>query len=269
MSVKMDWIEESKKFDLAAEVYDRFSPDYPEEIINTINSYQQLNADSRVLEVGTGTGIATDHFVGNGYRITGIDQGENLLQVAKDKYENLPKTDHGEDQVELICTPLQDWDVDMDSYDMMFSAQTFNWVPKPVGYKKVGKALKSGGSMHLFWNRYMHTEDDVSNELVKLLKKHGIISYTDEAGLESFKIRTTDTIGTSNYFGVVEVTDVPWHQEYTFNEFANYLKTLNFYIGMDNQEKHVLNVELMELFSEHDYKINLYYRCVLFSAMRL
>lgn len=67
-------------FDLAAEYYDNFRPGYPKEIIETLVMNTRLNNTSRTLEIGAGSGKATDFFKNYGFSIKCIEPGENLVK---------------------------------------------------------------------------------------------------------------------------------------------------------------------------------------------
>jgi len=49
-------------YDKLADFYDKYRPDYPEELITTIINRAELAAGSKVLEIGAGSGKATAQF---------------------------------------------------------------------------------------------------------------------------------------------------------------------------------------------------------------
>jgi len=282
-----DWIEESKKFDLVADIYDLYRPSYPEEMITDLTELSKISTGSSILEIGAGSGKATDCFLGSdkamdcssssdeatdfslgsgeatdcssgsGYKMTCIEQGEHLVAKARDKYKDFKN-------VTFVCSPFQDWEVSDNKFDLAFAAQSFHWIPKPLGYKKIAKSLKENGVMALFWNKYINQGDSVSNELAALLREYKVLSMIEEKGLQTFKHRTIDGIATTNLFEETDVYQYPWKSEYTFNEFMNFISTGNGYISLDAQDKQVLSIRLMEIFSKNDYKINMNLNCVLF-----
>lgn len=261
MSVVIDWLEESKKFDEVSEIYDLYRPSYPEALVNKIIEKSKVDTTSRCLEIGAGSGKATELFANKDLNIHCIEQGENLVDKGKAKFID-------NDKVKFECVAFQDWEVEEDTFDLAFSAQAFHWVPKPQGYKTLAKALKDHGQMMIFWNKYINNESDVSNQLASILKEYKIMTMLNNKELDTFKNRTYDGIYTTDLFVDIEVHTYPWKQEYTYNEFVNFLKTTNRYIGLDKQEQHVVNVRLMELFSDNDYKITIDFEAVLFSGKK-
>jgi len=269
MSLKIDWIEESKKFDQIADIYDLYRPSYPDEIIESIKTYAKIEATSNLLEIGSGTGIATDMFVKNGYSVTCVEQGANLIQVAAKKYDNLELNLHGDPRVKFVHTSFQDFEDQEAAYDMAFSAQSFHWIPKPLGYKKLANNIKDEASIHLFWNRYMTDGSEIQDELRDLLKSMRLLHMTTPKEHETFKNRTADGIEVTGLFDDLEVVEVPWERVYTYQELINFLKTSNRYVSLESKERHDLDVKLMDIFSRNHYKITMHYKCVLFNARKI
>lgn len=56
---------------------------------------------------------------------------------------------------------FQDYECQPDSFDMIYLASTFHWIPEEIGYPKVYKMLKSGGIFARFTNHpYRDKEND-------------------------------------------------------------------------------------------------------------
>lgn len=66
-----------KTFDNAAIDYDKSRPMYVKEIYEDIYHYKPINQDSHVLEIGMGTGKATQSILDTHSRFVGIEPGEN------------------------------------------------------------------------------------------------------------------------------------------------------------------------------------------------
>ena len=75
-----------KTFDSAAEEYDKIRPSYLPAIYEDILQYQPLNADSNTLEIGIGSGIATRPILNTGCKVVGLEPGEHLAALAKNRF---------------------------------------------------------------------------------------------------------------------------------------------------------------------------------------
>lgn len=131
-------------FNSNARGYDRYRPTYPAALYQAIGAYQPLTADSRVLEIGIGTGQATTPFLELGCQVTAIDPGEELIRFVSDKYTAYP-------HFTAIHGTFEDFDTD-ESYDLIYSATAFHWVDPMLGLPKAQSLLRPGGAIALFWN---------------------------------------------------------------------------------------------------------------------
>ena len=132
-----------KTFNNSAIDYDNSRPFYVKELYNDIFEYIPLNAQSNVLEIGLGTGKATLPILETKCRLTGIEPGEDLVNLAKARYKNYPN-------FTIRTQTLQDYVCDDELFDFIYAATAFHWIPEEYGYKRVYQLLKSGGAFARF-----------------------------------------------------------------------------------------------------------------------
>lgn len=132
-----------RNFDLTAVDYDRIRPMYADEIYRDIFAYKDIGRDSQVLEIGMGTGKATVPFLDRQCRLTGIEPGENLAALARERlkdYSNLT----------IVNQTLQDYQCEDGTFDLIYAATAFHWIPEEYGYRRVFSLLKKGGAFARF-----------------------------------------------------------------------------------------------------------------------
>ncbi len=150
-------MELRKSFDEDAVNYDRYRPGYPEALFADVRAYAGLTADSRLLEIGVGTGQATLPFLLAGCKITGIELGENLSAYAAEKFRAYPG-------FSAVNQDFMAYPLEAESCDLVYSATAFHWLPKEAAYPKIMRGLKPGGCIALFWNHpFPNRMDDPSN----------------------------------------------------------------------------------------------------------
>src|SRR4029450_11420509 len=82
--VPKEWPRErGRLFDQAAEDYDKVRPTYPGALVDRALARGRLDAGSRVVEVGCGTGKLSELLADRGLRIDAVDPGPNMIQVAR------------------------------------------------------------------------------------------------------------------------------------------------------------------------------------------
>ncbi len=257
----VNWEEESKRFDEAADYYDQYRPSYPQALIDKIIGESKLEDSAQILEVGAGSGKATALFVDRGYRLTCIEPGANLAAIGEKKFQ---KTQ----QVKFITTRLEHWQEEPDTYDLAISAQAFHWVPKPIGYHKCAKSLKDNRYLCLFWNMYLNDLSDVGRHLRDVCKGYGVLLLNTKEEIEK-RIKTiVQEIEDSSVFNIPNVYQFPWSVDHNVEEFICFLKTGNGYLGLEEDRREELNNQLEQIFHKAGGMITRKFICVLFMAQK-
>ena len=133
-------------FDTVVDTYDKMRPGYPDDLYQAVFDYVNINETSRVLEIGSGSGQATEPVLRKGCALTAVEYGENFSEILKNKFCSYSK-------FEVITGRFEDSAIEDNSYDLVFSATAFHWVPEETGYPKVFSLLKDGGAFARFANR--------------------------------------------------------------------------------------------------------------------
>lgn len=160
-----------KTFDSAALDYDKSRPTYVKEIYEDILRYKPLNPDCHVLEIGLGTGKASKPVLDTQCRLIGIEPGENLTDLARERFKAY-------DNFSLLNQTFQDFVSPDQTFDLIYAATAFHWIPEDYGYSRVFNLLKPGGAfarfayhagpdqgrraltdeIQILYQKYMHTE---------------------------------------------------------------------------------------------------------------
>ena len=137
--------------------YDRARPGYVSALFEDILKYRPLDKDSQALEIGIGTGQATEPFLKTGCTLTAVEIGDSLADLSRDKF-------HRYDHFQVIQADFMDVPLSDDSLDIVYSATAFHWLPQQQALQKIKRSLKNGGAIALFWNHpYPNRWEDPSN----------------------------------------------------------------------------------------------------------
>ena len=137
--------------------YDMYRPGYPNELFQNIIAYSNMKNDSKLLEIGIGTGQATLPFLELGCDVTAIEIGDRLSKFVDEKYKDYPK-------FKVINDNFMNLNINDKSLDMVYSATAFHWLPVEERCRKVFDSLKSGSTVALFWNHpFTCRENDITN----------------------------------------------------------------------------------------------------------
>ncbi len=73
-------------FDTEASRYDKMRPGYADELFQAIFDYIKIGENSRVVEVGSGSGQATLPVLKTGCQLTAVEYGENFSKMLMEKF---------------------------------------------------------------------------------------------------------------------------------------------------------------------------------------
>ena len=72
-------------FDTVVDTYDKMRPGYPDDLYQAVFDYVNINETSRVLEIGSGSGQATEPVLRKGCALTAVEYGENFSEILKNR----------------------------------------------------------------------------------------------------------------------------------------------------------------------------------------
>jgi SAM-dependent methyltransferase len=131
-------------FGQVADFYDRGRPGYPEAVIRDVLEFSGVESP-RVLEVGAGTGKATELAARHSLRVVAIEPSPEMAAIARRACARYPS-------VSITVSTFEDWVLEPDGFDVVMSAQAFHWVSHDVRCRKARAALRDPGALALFWS---------------------------------------------------------------------------------------------------------------------
>jgi len=142
-----------RTFDAAAERYDRARPEYPVQIFEDLAILAGLQARSRILEIGCGTGQATVPLAERGYEVLAVELGAELAAIGRRRAA-------GHSNAEVVVGAFEDWPLPREPFDAVLSADAFHWIDPEIRVTKAAQALRPGGSLAIIENRHRPVASD-------------------------------------------------------------------------------------------------------------
>jgi SAM-dependent methyltransferase len=139
--------ESWRTFDSVAATYDVVRPAYPDAVFDAVERFVGLG-QPRVLEVGLGSGQATQQMAKRGWGVVGVEPGSDLIALASERLSSRRN-------VSLIEAKFEEVDVPAGDFDVVASATAWHWVDPGVAYRKAWLALRPQGVLALWWNAHV------------------------------------------------------------------------------------------------------------------
>lgn len=235
-------------FDSVALLYDAARPGYPEALFDDVVSLSKIPPGGRILEVGCGTGKATEPLARRGYGILCVELGENLAAFTRRRLADYPR-------VEVLTGAFEDWPEEESAFDLVVSAEAFHWLDQASAYRKISRTLRPGGAIALFWNRHVHSDKsggffEAAQEVYRREVPELVKEYPLRLPPPGEVSGRAEGIEDSGLFGALTVRKYPWEMEYDAAGYIRLLSTYSDHINLDDAARERLLRSIAGLIDE-------------------
>ena len=146
-------MEFRKIFDTIPEQFDRYRSRYCAALFDDLIRYAGIGPGKAVLELGPGTGQATEPILDTGCDYSAIELGEHLYAAMRRKYGRRPN-------FHIVNDDFITHDFGGRRFDVIYSAATIQWIPEKVAFGKTFALLKPGGTLAMMITSGDYSKDD-------------------------------------------------------------------------------------------------------------
>ena len=160
-------MEFRKIFDTIPEQFDKYRPRYSLELFDYLIEYAKLGTEKTVLEIGPGTGQATDPILETGCDYNAIELGEHLCAKMVEKYGRFSN-------FHIVNDDFITHDFGEQRFDLIYSAATIQWIPEDVAFSKTFSLLKPGGVLAMMLTKadYKTPNEELYQKIQKLYDRY-------------------------------------------------------------------------------------------------
>jgi SAM-dependent methyltransferase len=186
-------------------------PDYPEAVYETLVDRCGLGPTTRVLEIGPGTGLVTQRLLRVGAQVTAIEPDPSLASYLRDADPSA--------ELDVVISTFEEAELAGGEFDLAVAATSFHWVDQKLGLSKLGKAVKPGGWVALWWTLFRDpTQLDEFSQAVEHVLGPATRGAFDEPGRPPFQLDESHRRGDmARWAGLNDVTSeiITWTYELT------------------------------------------------------
>lgn len=144
-------------FSNKSDAYAKYRPGYPDNAIEIILTNYKYKKNLTVIDVGAGTGIASQQMASKGGSVIAVEPNQAMIEAAI-SYPNITFL-----QASAEAIPLPD-----ESADIVTSFQAFHWFHFSNSLKEFSRLLKPSGRLALVWS-YWDIDDPFTAKYVDLI----------------------------------------------------------------------------------------------------
>lgn len=244
-------------FDTVASIYEKLRPGYVEELYQALFDYIPIDENSNVVEVGSGGGQATAPILKTGCKLTAVEYGEQFSELLKEKFREYQK-------FSVITGKFEDTAFEENTFDLVFSASAFHWVPEKIGYEKVFSMLKNGGVFARFANHPYRDKGNpaLSEEIDEIYDEYYNKFYNKkrEVLTEYSQAQAKDRAMIANKYGFTDIRYALFHRErvFTAKEYVELLGTYSDHIAIEKKIRIKFFLKIEEAINNHGGTITVY-----------
>jgi phospholipid N-methyltransferase len=174
-------MELRKIFDTIPEQFDRYRPRYSAELFADLIASAQMEPGKTVLELGPGTGQATEPILNTGCNYHAIELGEHLTGWMRKKYGD-------RSNFHIVNDDFITHNFGVQKFEVIYSAAAIQWIPEDIAFSKTFELLKPGGILAMILMRadYKTPNEELYNKIQQVYSAY-------------FKPAETYTCGSFNY----------------------------------------------------------------------
>lgn len=227
-------MEQRFTFNTVAELYDQARAGYPPALFDDLMGLANLSAGDAVLEVGCGTGKATEGLVRRELNVVALEPGPYMIAAARKRLG-------GGSGVRLVETTFEAWPVERSAFRLVAAAQSWHWIAPNARFKKASEALAPGGALAVFGT----TPEPIPQPFREALARAHAI-HAPELGdpPPEHAYRPSGPFAgdfdRSGLFEPVSHRAYPWLRSFSAKDYADYLRTVSRYQVMDEKRREAL-----------------------------
>ncbi|MCZ4243553.1 class I SAM-dependent methyltransferase [Pedobacter punctiformis] len=173
-------LSSTTRFSKRSNDYQKYRPSYPEAVVTYLEQTIGLNKDSKIADIGSGTGIFSALLLKHGYALKGIEPNEDMRLHAENRLSHY-------DYFESVDGTAEETGLDNQSIDLITAAQSFHWFDIPRVKEEFYRIAKPGAHVLLIWN-ILQDRTDFLKEYQALKAKYAPdVVHPHRANLENIQ----------------------------------------------------------------------------------
>lgn len=225
-----------QKFTGKAELYEKYRPGYPDELIDHLYDNARCEA---VADIGAGTGKFTRCLLKKPWSVTAVepntDMRERLSEIAG---------------ITVVAAPAENTGLADKSVGLVTAAQAFHWFDAERFKTECKRILTDNGKTAIIWNSFI--EEGMAARQIEVCRKYCLALIINQGHAGKRSAEEGDKFLRGGYFRELEVAEFPGERVFDRESFIGETLSRSYAPkpGQPNYER--LVEELNKVFSEFE-----------------
>ena len=155
-----------ERFSDRVDSYLKYRPSYPKEAVDYLYDIAGLRPDSKIADIGAGTGIFSEILLERGSYVTAVEPNQAMREAAEQKLA-------GHANFQAISGSAESTGLSNQSVEFIVCAQAFHWFDRLAAQTEFRRILQPGGKVILLWNSRLTHGTPFREEYDQLLHTYG------------------------------------------------------------------------------------------------
>lgn len=230
--------QNTTRFSNRVDDYVTYRPGYPGEIVGFLEKQYGLSSGNLLADIGSGTGISSELFLKNGYRVIGVEPNKEMREKSQDLLGSEPR-------FTAVDGTAEHTGLATGSIDALIAGQAFHWFDRDKTRQEFTRILKPGGLVALIWNERL-TTSAFEQEYDQLIIRHGKdYVQVDHRNIDLDKIQA--------FFSpaAVTLTVFPNHQDFDISGLEGRLLSSSYMPAKNEPGYKAMSADLKALFDRY------------------
>lgn len=236
--------DERLVFDTIPELFDRWRGRYSQELFDYIVKECRLGRKKKCLEIGPGTGQATQFALETGCDYCAVELGSHLAELLKKKYDTY-------ENFQVINADFEICPFESGQFDLVYSAAAIQWIREETAYQKCYSILKDKGYLAMFFMQGDYKTDNppALYEDIQHIYDTCFVSempYRQKFNYEAGEKYGFHYLGRKDFYGA---------RSYSAEEYTEFIKTHSDHIMIKEEYRDVFFHGIRDAILEHGNRI--------------
>ncbi|OKH14172.1 class I SAM-dependent methyltransferase [[Limnothrix rosea] IAM M-220] len=230
--------------------YAKYRAPYVPKVIDQVCAEFPETKNLKLLEVGSGPGNASQHFVQRGYNLTCVEPNTTACLFAKERFQDFPN-------VNINNSTFEEWsDNNQQKFDGAIASTSFHWLDAETRCARLANLLNPEGKIVLLWCTAPQPEKEVYQYLDPIYQEY-MPSFADYENFETQRQninRIAQELVTSGYFTHLKHFEAVGDRHYQPEEYLSLLTTLSPYIALPKERRITFFKKIRKTFESNNIR---------------